>query len=120
MSMLGSQADRLRLTADVISERGVTSGDLAIIEIRLREAADTIESLRDRLQVVSETCENVYPGNPIDRHMMFQCSACGHVQTNGTYPPEWWNAEHTDDECVAYDGEPIRFCPHCGRKAVDA
>ena len=50
MSMLGSQADRLRLAADVISERGVTSGDLAIIEIGLREAADTIESLRDRLQ----------------------------------------------------------------------
>jgi hypothetical protein len=49
MSMLGSQADRLRLTADVISERGVSSGDLAIIEIRLREAADTIESLRKQV-----------------------------------------------------------------------
>ena len=50
MSMLSAQADRLRLTADVISERGVSGGDLAIIEIRLREAADTIISLRDRLQ----------------------------------------------------------------------
>lgn len=42
--------DKLRLAADIISERGVSSGDLAIIEIRLREAADTIESMQDRLQ----------------------------------------------------------------------
>lgn len=50
MNMLGSQADRLRLTADVISERGVLGGDLAIIEIRLREAADTIEGLAQKAE----------------------------------------------------------------------
>lgn len=59
MSMLSSQADRLRLTADIISERGVSSGDLAIVEIRLREAADTITILSDKLQGVMGTryCE---------------------------------------------------------------
>ena len=50
MNTLSSQADELRLTADNISERGVSSSDLAIIEIRLREAADTIENMRDKLQ----------------------------------------------------------------------
>lgn len=64
MSMLGSQADRLRLTADAISERGVSSGDLAIIEIRLREAADTIESLSDKLQGVMGTRYNELFGTP--------------------------------------------------------
>lgn len=64
MSMLGSQADRLRLTADVISERGVSSGDLAIIEIRLREAADTITSLSDKLQGVMGTRYNELFGTP--------------------------------------------------------
>ena len=57
MSMLSAQADRLRLTADVISERGVSGGDLAIIEIRLREAADTIESLRDGLLKAERVCD---------------------------------------------------------------
>lgn len=64
MSMLGSRADRLRLTADVISERGVSSGDLAIIEIRLREAADTITSLSDKLQGVMGTRYNELFGTP--------------------------------------------------------
>jgi len=57
MSMLRSQADELRLTADIISEHGVVSDDIATLEIRLREAADTIISLRNRLQEDGEqTC----------------------------------------------------------------
>jgi hypothetical protein len=52
MSMLGEQASNLRLTADAITAHGVTSGDIAIIAIRLREAADTIEGLRDRMHLV--------------------------------------------------------------------
>lgn len=59
MSTLGEQASNLRLTADAITAHGVTSGDIAILQIRLREAADTITSLSDKLQGVMGTryCE---------------------------------------------------------------
>ncbi len=106
--------------------KGVTFvGDWCFVEYENGKLAATCEPVLTPEQAIaatlgSGTCENVFPGRPIDRHMMFQCSACGHVKTNGTYPPEWWDAEHTDDECAAYDGEPIRFCPHCGAEVVGA
>lgn len=49
MSMLGEQADELRKMADRLGVNGVCTGDVSKLYVMLREAADTIESLRDRL-----------------------------------------------------------------------
>ena len=50
MSMLSLQADELRTLATSLGVTGVCTGDLSKTITMLREAADTIESLRDRLQ----------------------------------------------------------------------
>lgn len=55
MSMLSSQADELREKADILD--GLEGMDNLVS--MLREAADTIISLRDRLQAVGETCEEI-------------------------------------------------------------
>lgn len=95
MSMLSSQVDRLRLTADVISERGVSGGDLAIIEIRLREAADTITSLSEKLQGVMGTRYNELFGTPerAARTLHELCGGCCGLpeQVRGDYDAllEW-------------------------------
>ncbi len=52
MSMLNDQVADLRLMARLVRDY-----DYKEISRMLREAADTIESLRDRLQAVSETRE---------------------------------------------------------------
>lgn len=108
MSMLSAQADRLRLTADVISERGVSGGDLAIIEIRLREAADTIISLRDRLQDAElgrGTCKPTEEDYcPICGKDLVKCNV-GIGELGGAVeldPPIYHN-----------------YCPSCGAKVVE-
>lgn len=49
MSMLSIKCDELREAADTIGAHGVCSGDLAALQIMLREAADTIWELRCKL-----------------------------------------------------------------------
>ena len=69
----------------------------------LREAADTIESLRDRLQTTTETCHWEYPQGADGWAGYIVCSACGH-QFSGVDEREW------------------TCCPCCRReiKGVDA
>lgn len=47
---LTMQADELRETAVKLGVNGVCTGDLSKLCVMLREAADTIDGLRDRLQ----------------------------------------------------------------------
>lgn len=104
MSMLSSQVDELREIAselrevygynfDWTHEEAVT---LASSVDCMREAADTIESLRDRLQATSETCEleETETLKNVTAHVL-ECSACGRTceHVNGDYPR----------------------CPYCGR-----
>lgn len=57
MSMLSAQIKELREMAVSLGVNGVCTGDLSKLYVMLREAADTIESMRDRLQADSEqTC----------------------------------------------------------------
>ena len=59
MSMLSAQIKELRETAVSLGVNGVCTGDLSKLYVMLREAADTIESLSDKLQGVMGTryCE---------------------------------------------------------------
>ena len=67
----------------------------------MNAAADTIVSLRDRLQAVSETCKNA---NKDGYGFRFECSKCGYgsITTN----------------CRTRNDELPKFCPNCGAKAV--
>ena len=101
--MLSEQCAKLRGKADELRDMGMTeTPDL------LREAADTIESLRDRLQAAelgSGTCENA---NADGYGFRFECSECGYSAIV--------------HNCAARLDELPRFCPNCGariRKAVD-
>lgn len=106
MSMLTAQCDRLRETADEVERikhnnadwiwrDGITLTDAAR---ELRDAADTIEGLRDRL--TEQTCFNV--ADPPEEGFWpmphFKCSVCG--------------AYYVTDKYVYY-------CPNCGRKVVE-
>ena len=132
MSMLGGQIKELRETADMIGLEGVTGDDLPDIQRALREAADTIESLRDRLQAVGETCEltafadvpfrvdyeieGYDSGSGKDYATLAECSKCGAYVI---VPPAYHHV-------LTYDGDevyqPYRYCPSCRReiKVVDA
>ena len=105
MSMLSIQIAELRDAAKLYD--GMVEPRTAEL---LREAADTIESLRDRLQnqafalgmqdaLGSETCELVETDsyrNANETIHVLECSVCGKTceHVNGSYPR----------------------CPHCGRK----
>ena len=103
--MLTKQTKRLRETADEVKRikdnnvdwlwRDAITLDDAVKE--MREAADTIENLRNRL---TETCRNVaeYPEDGFWPSPHFKCDVCG--------------ATHVSMEYVHY-------CPNCGRKVVD-
>lgn len=109
MSMLSSQADRLRKTADKMAglelyERMSIPWVKGTLVPMLREAADTIISLRDRLQAAEPvgTCELVETdsySNANEFIHVLECSACGETceHVNGSYPR----------------------CPYCGAKAVE-
>ena len=91
MSMLSTQIDNLRLMA-----RLVLDYEPAEIRRALREAADTIESLRDRLQNLAfergmrDAMENATMGRgecefEINIDMTaIRCSACGYELPKGT------------------------------------
>jgi rubrerythrin len=101
MSMLTAQCDGLRETADEVERikhnnadwlwrDGITLTDAAR---ELRDAADTIENLRNRL---TETCHDVGFAP-----YFFECSECGKTHLRN----------------AAYVDMP-NYCPECGRKVV--
>lgn len=99
MSMLSSQADELRLMARLVRDY-----DYKEISRMLREAADTIESLRDRLQDAElgrGTCEWIleHSGTLYDK---WRCSKCGYLYV-----------ESRVDHGIKDDFEP-NYCPKCG------
>lgn len=100
MSMLSSQADELRLMARLVRDY-----DYKEISRMLREAADTIESLRDRLQDIElgrGTCEYVIEDNMNETEGMgdvwFRCTNCG---TSYDYYADEWLLK-------------MPYCPRCG------
>lgn len=108
MSMLTAQCDMLRETADEVERikhnnadwlwrDGITLMDAAR---ELREAADTIEKLRDRLTDVA-LCHNVAPD-----YLDFLCSECGFVH---------YHSDANDNG----EGNDWRYCPECGKKVDD-
>lgn len=89
MSILSAQTKKLRKIAmrmDVIS--------LYATAQELRDAADTIDELRERLQ---ETCHNAHQDSAEDLAVWFECSECGVTYIEVT---------------------PMNFCPSCGRRVV--
>jgi rubrerythrin len=99
--MLTAQCDGLRETADEVERikhnnadwlwrDGITLVDAAR---ELRDAADTIENLRNRL---TETCHDVGLAP-----YFFECSECGKTHLRN----------------AAYVDMP-NYCPECGRKVV--
>lgn len=88
MSMLSGQIDELRLMGDGQAAKGEFT-----VATLLREAADTIESLRERLQ--DGTCEF-----ELNTDMTaIRCDNCGYELPKGT------------------DLKATRFCGGCGRMA---
>lgn len=86
--MLSEQIDELRLMGDGQADKGEFT-----VATLLREAADTIESLRDRLQ--GGTCEF-----ELNTDMTaIRCDKCGYELPKGT------------------DLKATRFCGGCGRRA---
>lgn len=110
MSMLSEQCARLRSWAAQFDERADLDALAPLFARDLREAADTIEDLRDRLQnqafalgmqeaLGSGTCELVVVerySNTYEVINVLECSECGKTceHVNGSYPR----------------------CPHCGAK----
>lgn len=86
MSTVGSQANELRKRAKVLRQGDWSDGadDAALME----QAADTIESMQDRLQATSETCHWEYPQGVNGWVGYIVCSACGH-QFSGVDEREW-------------------------------
>ena len=90
MSALGVQVDRLRKMADSMGERGCEIGTdyglgqgLSDASVILREAADTIESLSDKLQGVMGTRYCELFGTPeraartiVDRELGYRLMKC--------------------------------------------
>ena len=75
MSMLSAQIKELRETAVSLGVNGVCTGDLSKLYVMLREAADTIESLSDKLQGVMGTryCELFGTPEKVADYFATQC-----------------------------------------------
>lgn len=102
MSMLSLQVDGLREMAVKLGVNGVCTGDLSELCVMLREAADTIESMRDRLQAAelgSGTCE-------------FK-----------PFADEDWSEPNAVrgvcSECSALMYGKDNYCPNCGKRVVE-
>jgi len=95
MSMLTAQVDELRTASTWVSLylAGATNAIPMNTAILLRDAADTIEGLRNRL---TETCHDVGFAP-----YLFECSECGKTHLRN----------------AAYVDMP-NYCPECGAKVV--
>lgn len=127
MSMLGEQIKELRWLADHLdeTERGMDEYVRA-----MREAADTIEGMRYRLQATVETCElealadvpfsvdyeieGYDSGSGRDYAVLAECSKCGAYVI---VPPAYHHVLICDGDEVY---QPYRYCPNCRRGVVDA
>lgn len=110
MSMLSEQVKELRKKADELRHvhaDDASTGLLFAAMGAMREAADTIESLRDRLQA-ERTCGNV--GECELQGKSKSCSKCGASVERVT---------HSIFEMG--DGFACRpnFCPNCGAKVTN-
>lgn len=96
MSMLTAQVDELRTASTWVSLylAGATNAIPMNTAILLRDAADTIENLRNRL---TETCHDVGFAP-----YFFECSECGQNHLRN----------------AAYVDMP-NYCPNCGRKVMN-
>ena len=136
MSMLISQADELRTLAGGLRKLYENGANLTRVQVAglttavesMREAADTIESLRDRLQSVGETCSIEWRGESYDSDAgreqdgAYFCTKC---RADLPYPlqEDWddYQALVADYGNVPpWDKKPFRCCPNCGREVVDA
>ena len=99
MSMLTAQCDKLRSWAKQFEERADLDALAPLLASDLREAADTIEGLRERLQdeVLRGECYNAAPD-----YLDFLCSSCGFVH-------------YHSDENDSGDGNEWNYCPRCGK-----
>ena len=102
MSMLTAQVERLRETAELVDF------ELPEAAAMLREAADTIERLRQTAQdaLAERTCEIRVFDNMAETDGMgdvwLECSACH------------WQMDYSETPRM-----PLNYCPNCGRKVVD-
>ena len=135
MSMLGEQVKELREDAHNIQGnlgrcvyRRKDVDEMQQVSGMLFEAADTIESLRDRLQSVGETCSIEWRGESYDTDAgreydgAYFCTKCM-ADLPYSLQEDWddYQALVADYGNVPpWDKKPFRCCPNCGREVVDA
>lgn len=99
MSMLTTQVENLRIMARLVRDY-----DHREISRELREAADTIENLRNRL---TETCHDL-SGTGANGEQVFHCSECGCVMS-------LYDLDGANVLCTNHVFDYPRYCPNCGR-----
>lgn len=100
MSMLTSQADNLRIMARLVRDY-----DHREISRALREAADAIENLRNRL---TETCHDL-SGTGANGEQVFHCSMCGCIMS-------LYDLDGANILCTNHVYDYPRYCPNCGAR----
>ena len=135
MSMLGVQIKELREAARNIQGklgrclyRRKDVDEMQQVSGMLFEAANTIESLRYRLQAVSETCRIEWRDDSHDTDAGYEYDGayfCTRCMADLPQPlQECWDdyqALVADYGNVPpWDKKPFRCCPNCGREVVDA
>ncbi len=102
MSMLTGQVKQLRKTADKLRANGFIEDAFEV-----RHAADTIESLRNRL---TETCHDL-SGTGANGEQVFHCSECGCVMS-------LYDLDGANVLCTNHVFDYPRYCPNCGAEVV--
>lgn len=102
MSMLTAQVENLRIMARLVRDY-----DYREISRALREAADTIENLRNRL---TETCHDL-SGTGANGEQVFHCSECGCVMS-------LYDLDGANVLCTNHIYDYPRYCPNCGRMVI--
>lgn len=141
MSMLSAECERLYDRADELrmlvggmrapyiipSTKETMALAMQSAAFEMREAADTIISLRDGLQAVGETCSIEWRDDSHDtddgreHDGAYFCTKCG---ADLPYPlQECWDdyqalvADYGN--VLPWNDKPFNHCPNCGRKVVD-
>lgn len=108
MSMLSDQIKELRNRAKVLRQGDWSDGEEDAL--LLEDAADTIESMRDKLQA-ERTCkvDVLDTGNEAayeHYEYIMHCRSCNH---------EYGYVQYNEDGDTWQDEKP-NYCPHCGAK----